>query len=93
MLTPKLSIGLGADQATLVYDHGLSSASSRGHRKDDESEIIYAFEEGYSKFPSWTLVSKDDALAAAREFFQTGRRPTNLDWFDKRHQPGRSGCH
>jgi Immunity protein Imm1 len=81
-VTPKLSIGLGADQATIVYDHGLSSASSRGRRKDDESEIAYAYGDGYSEFPSWTLVSKEDALAAAREFFQTGRRPTNLDWVD-----------
>ena len=76
--SPKLSIGLGADQATVVYDHGLSSVSSRGRRRDDESEIAYAYGDGYSEFPRWTLVSKEDALAAAREFFQTGRRPTNL---------------
>jgi hypothetical protein len=82
-VTPKLSIGLGADQATVVYDHGLSSASSHGHRRDDESEITYAYGDGYSEFPSWTLVSKEDALAAAREFFQTGSRPTNLDWVDE----------
>jgi len=81
-VTPKLSIGLGADPAKVVYDHGLPSASSRGRRRDDESEIAYAYGNGYSEFPSWTLVSKEDALAAAREFFQTGRRPTNLDWVD-----------
>jgi hypothetical protein len=81
-VTPKLSIGLGADQATVVHDHGLPSASSRGRPRDDESEIAYAYGDGYSEFPSWTLVSKEDALAAAREFFQTGRRPTNLDWVD-----------
>jgi hypothetical protein len=81
--TPKLSIGLGADQATVCYDHGLSSGVSRGRRSDDKSEIGYAYGDGYSEFPSWTLVSKEDALAAAREFFQTvGRRPTNLDWVD-----------
>ena len=81
-VTPKLSIGLGADQATVCYDHGLSSAYSRGSRRDDESEIGYEYGDGYSEFPSWTLVSKEDALAAAREFFRTGRRPTNLDWVD-----------
>ena len=80
-VTPKLSIGLGADQATVCYDHGLSSALSRGRRRS-ESEIGYAYGDGYSEFPKWTLVSKEDALAAAREFFQTGRRPTNLDWVD-----------
>ena len=80
-MTPKLSIGLAADQATVCYDHGLSSAYSRGRRRS-ESEIGYAYGDGYSEFPKWTLVSKEDALAAAREFFQTGRRPTNLDWVD-----------
>jgi hypothetical protein len=57
-VTLKLSIGLGADQAKVVYDHGLPSASSRGRRRDDESEIAYAYGNGYSEFPSWTLVSK-----------------------------------
>jgi len=79
---PKLWIGLGADQATLVYEHGLSSATSRGRGRNDEREIGYEFGDGYSEFRRWTLVSKEDALAAAREFFQTGRRPTNLDWVD-----------
>ena len=81
-VTPKLSIGLGANQATVCYDHGLSSALSRGRRRGDEREIAYAYGDGYSEFHRWTLVSKEDALAAAQEFFQTGLRPTNLDWVD-----------
>jgi len=79
---PKLWIGLGANEATLVYEHGLSSSTSRGRRRNDQREIGYEFGNGYSEFCRWTLVSKEDALAAAREFFQTGRRPTNLDWVD-----------
>jgi hypothetical protein len=82
-MTPKLSIGLGANQATVCYDHGLSSALSRGLRRGDKKEIGYAYGDGYSEFHRWTLVSKEDALAAAREFFQTGLRPTNLDWVDQ----------
>ena len=81
-VTPKLSIGLGAKQATVIYDHGLSSALSRGRRRNDEREIAYSFGDGYSEFHRWTLVPIEDALAAAREFFQTGLRPTNLDWVD-----------
>ena len=82
-VTPKLWIGLGrADQATVAYQYELSGASSRGRRRNDEREIGYEYGDGYSEFARWTLVSKEDALAAAREFFQTGRRPTNLDWVD-----------
>jgi Immunity protein Imm1 len=80
-VTPKLSIGLGADQAMVCYDHGLSSAYSRGRRRA-EKEIGYAYGDGYSEFPKWTLVSKQEAFAAALEFFRTGRRPTNLAWVD-----------
>jgi hypothetical protein len=80
-VTPKLSIGLGADQAMVCYDHGLSSAYSRGRRRS-EKEIGYAYGDGYSEFPKWTLVSKEEAFAAALEFFRTGHRPTNLAWVD-----------
>jgi hypothetical protein len=64
-VTPKLSIGLGADQATVCYDHGLSSALSRGRRRS-ESEIGYAYGDGYSEFSKWTLVSKEDARPDGR---------------------------
>jgi hypothetical protein len=80
-VTQKLSIGLGADQAMVCYDHGLSSAYSRGRRRS-EKEIGYAYGDGYSEFPKWTLVSKEEAFAAALEFFRTGHRPTNLAWVD-----------
>src|SRR6185295_807895 len=72
-VTPKLSIGLGADQAMVCYDHGLSSAYSRGRRRS-EKEIGYAYGDGYSEFPKWSLVSKEEAFAAALEFFRTGHR-------------------
>jgi hypothetical protein len=81
-LTPRLSIGLGADQATVCYDHGRYSALSRG-RCRSEREIGYAYGDGYSELPEWSLVTTDEAFGAAREFFQTGRRPTNLDWVEE----------
>jgi hypothetical protein len=81
-VTPKLSIGLGGDDATLCYDHGLSSACSRGRHRDDESEIGNAYGDGYSEFRGWTRISREDALSSAREFFRTGHRPTNVDWVD-----------
>ena len=40
--TPKLSIGLGADEATVCYDHGLSSAVSCGGRRGDKSKVANA---------------------------------------------------
>ena len=83
-VTPKLWIGLGrrTDDATVAYQHGLSGAQSRGPRRNDKREIGYEYGDGYSEFHRSTLVPKEDALAAAREFFQTGSRPTNLDWVD-----------
>jgi len=81
-VTPTLSLGLGADEATLVYDDGLSSAYSRGRHPDDESEIGYEYGDGYSEFPGWTRVSLPDAFAGAAEFFRAGRRPTNVDWVE-----------
>ncbi len=80
--TPKLSIGLGADESTLVYDEGDQGAYSQGPRTGDDTEVGYAYGDGYSEFLGWTLVSKDAAIAAAREFFRTGRRPTNVAWKD-----------
>src|SRR5262245_60859401 len=82
-VTPKLHLGLGADDAMMGYDHGLASAYSLGPHRDDMSEIGFAYGDGYSEFLGWTRVSIEDALAAAREFFRTGgRRPTNVDWVD-----------
>jgi hypothetical protein len=83
-VTPKLWIGLGrrTNDATVAYQDGLSGAQSRGPRRNDKREIGYEYGDGYSEFHRSTLVPKEDALAAAREFFQTGRRPTNLDWVD-----------
>src|SRR5262245_14134960 len=81
--SPRLSIGLGADEATLVYDEGLSGAFSRGRHRDDESDIGYEYGDGYSEFPGWTRIPREDALGGAREFFRTGRRPTTVDWVDQ----------
>ena len=70
-VTPKLWIGLGrrTDDATVAYQHGLSGAQSRGPRRNDKREIGYEYGDGYSEFHRSTLVPKEDALAAAREFF------------------------
>ena len=81
--TPRLSIGLGANESVVTYDESIETgegAISLGPRVDDHSDVGFSYGTGYSGFLASHLVPKDDAIAAAREFFRTGRRPTNLDW-------------
>ncbi len=82
---PRLSIGLGGRGCTLVFDQsGMTGEGgySKGPRARDEPEVTFAYGTGHSHFPAWTLISKRLAVAAAREFFRTGERPTNVDWVD-----------
>ena len=83
--TPRLSIGLGAPECTLAFDTGDLSdigAYSKGPREGDTTEVGYAYGDGYSEFYASTLVPKQTAFAAAREFFRTGRRPATVQWQD-----------
>ena len=81
--TPRLSIGLGADEAVLGFDTGDlndTGALSKGPREGDDTEVGFAYGDGYSEFYASSLVPKDAAIAAAREFLRTGLRPANLNW-------------
>jgi hypothetical protein len=81
--TARLSIGLGEDESTLTFDTGDlndAGAYSKGARAGDKAEVGYAYGDGYSEFYASTLVPKQTAIAAAREFFRTGRRPATVQW-------------
>jgi hypothetical protein len=80
---PALSIGVGGDEYVLVFnDGGLSGdgAYSRGPREGDMSEVWFAYGDSDSEYQKWMLVDRGTAFDAAREFFRTGSRPTNVDW-------------
>lgn len=81
--TARLSIGLGADECVLGFDTGDpndTGALSRGPREGDQEEVGFAYGDGYSDFYAAQLVPKDVAIEAARQYFRTGRRPTNVSW-------------
>jgi hypothetical protein len=81
--TPRLSIGLGAKECMLAFDESIKEgvgACSKGSRVGDQTEVGFCYGTGYSQFLASTLIPKKLAIAAAREFFRTGRRPTNVEW-------------
>jgi hypothetical protein len=81
---PYLSIGLGAPDSVLVFEQGDDEQGgySRGPRVGDVSEVSFAYGTGSSEYLGWMLIAKQTAIAAAVEFFRTGKQPTSVDWDD-----------
>lgn len=82
---PFLSIGLGAVDSILIHTSGLAnneSGFSRGPRDGDTTEVLYRYGTTINAYQRWMLIDKHVAINAAKEFFRTGRRPTDIQWAD-----------
>jgi hypothetical protein len=83
--TPFLSIGLGARDSVLVYSSGLRNEEggiSRGPRTGDTTEFPFRYGTVTNYYLGSSLIPKETAFEAAREFFRTGQRPTCVEWED-----------
>lgn len=79
---PVLSIGTGADRSVAVWtvsEEGDGNAISRGVASTDASEW-FEFAGEPTEYAAGRLIPPDSARQAARQFFDTGKRPTNLEW-------------
>jgi hypothetical protein len=79
-----LSIGLGRSQSMLSWiSRSLDPPyfASKGQGSTGEADYVVFYAGGqWSEFPSSNLISKESAREAVREFFVTGRLPTNVEW-------------
>lgn len=82
---PYLSLGVGSDDSVVVFEPGNDEQEggySRGTRIGDDSPVTYAYGTASTEYLAWMLVPSDTAVAAAVEFFRTGKRPTSIEWGD-----------
>jgi hypothetical protein len=82
---PYLSLVLGGDESVLVFetgDGGDLSGFSAGAQVADSSPFDAAYGTGDACYQGWMAIPRDCAVEAAREFFRTGTRPTNVRWGD-----------
>lgn len=85
--TPYLSLVVGGDESVLVYEAGVDgpeSGFSAGSHTGDVAPVFARYGTGTTEFQRWMVVPKHAAMAAARELFRTGTRPTNVAWADFR---------
>jgi hypothetical protein len=80
-----LGVGLGAPQSILQINMSsprppyYESVAGSQSVAMDEGQVFY-FQGHPIEAPPEALVSKEIARAAVRLFFETGERPTNLEW-------------
>jgi len=77
-----VSMGLGREESVLSWVQASKDPpyyASKGNPKA-EGTIVFFYGGDWSDFPRWSTVSATDALAAMREFFETGERPTTVEW-------------
>jgi hypothetical protein len=82
---PYLTLVLGDDESVLVYepeDDSDLGGFSAGPEAGDESPFDAAYGTGDAFYQRWMVISRNDAVEAAREFFRTGTRPTGVQWGD-----------
>jgi hypothetical protein len=88
---PYLSLVLGGDESVLVFEPGDGSdlgGFSAGPQVGDTSPVDAAYGTGNAFYQRWMVIPRDAAVEAAREFFRTGARPTNVRWGDIQHDEG-----
>jgi hypothetical protein len=85
---PYLSLGLGADECVVCFDDPRAGGGwyARGRRRST-AEIHFAYGTDESYYPTWALIPRELAFAAANEFFVTRQRPTNVNWRDWAWRP------
>lgn len=85
---PYLSLGLGADECVVCYDDPRTGDGwyAKGRRRST-AEVHFAYGTDESYYPTWALIPREAAVAAANEFFVTRHRPTNVDWRDWAWRP------
>jgi len=79
-----LSIGLGRPWSVISYI-GPTGDPPYFHSVavdpvTEEDPVVFLFRGQYSDFPPQSCVLTDVAREAARLFFRTGKRPTNVTW-------------
>jgi hypothetical protein len=81
---PYLSVGLGSEDSVLVYEdpEGPDGGYSQGPRTGDDTPVTFAYGTGPTEYLNWMLIPKSTAIAAAVEFYRTGKRPTAVQWTD-----------
>jgi hypothetical protein len=73
---------LGRDESHLEFysaDEPPTYSASSGPW-DDDTLIPFMHHGSYSELPRRYFVPADEARAALRSYFLTGRRPENIDW-------------
>lgn len=79
----RLGIGLGMPTSVLAFNPSDDPPyyMSRGSRSSPRDDIIvYYFQGHWTEFPVTAVVPIEDAREAARVFFLTDERPSNVDW-------------
>ena len=77
-----LSMGLGREETVLSWVAASNDPpyyASKGNPKA-EGTIAFYYSGDWSEFPRWSAVPVPAGLATMREFFQTGKRPSTVEW-------------
>jgi immunity protein Imm1 of predicted polymorphic toxin system len=77
-----LSIGLGSKKSVLSWIPSGGNPpyyASKGNPEADGA-VVFFYRGSWSEFPGWSAISIAAARAAMRTFFQTGARPTTVEW-------------
>jgi Immunity protein Imm1 len=77
-----LAIGLSNDESIATFCESYADPPYYLSRGDEDSDnpIVFFYDGHWSEFPRRAAVPAAAAVAAAREFFHTGRRPRLLAW-------------
>jgi hypothetical protein len=79
-----LGIGLGAGYSLLTWidSSGLPPyfASAGAHETEVGEVVRFMFGSERSEYPKWQVIDRDLARRAAREFLESGERPSCVEW-------------
>lgn len=76
-----MAIGVGADQSVLTFfDENNQSWAGIGDRSRDDEVLVFEFCGEPSEIPAEMALPPSVTRAAARSFFESGRRPDGIDW-------------
>jgi hypothetical protein len=77
-----LSMGLGREETVLSWvpaNNDPPYYASKGN-PNAEGTIVFYYSGDWSEFPRWSAVPVPAGWATMREFFQTGERPSTVEW-------------
>jgi hypothetical protein len=73
----------GASRAESTGGWSGEGGFSKGPRTGDTTEIGFRYGTAVNEYLGWMVIPKQTAIAAALEFFHTGKQPTNVEWDDR----------